>query len=194
MNITKNDLFYVFMSIIVATIGVVAVSNANTKVGLYGLLGLLAIAVVMAIIIRPSLGANILVFAIFTNISDVLISRVSQGLSTVGSYCFSGTFDPLYLRWTITGLASQDARVEVFLLVYFMMVTASFLVASDKNSSPHRDLGLGERYGHYLLHHICVARFPVLETDYLADYYHNRGTLLLEPISTCYTQLYSSLF
>ena len=81
MNITKNDLFYVFMSMIVATIGVVAVSNANTKVGLYGLLGLLAIAVVMAIIIRPSLGANILVFAIFTNIWTAPFSRVSQGLS-----------------------------------------------------------------------------------------------------------------
>src|SRR5689334_22234622 len=70
MNITKNDLFYIFMSVIVASVGVIAVSNANTKVGLYGLAGLLAIAVVMAIIIRPSLGANILVFAIFTNISD----------------------------------------------------------------------------------------------------------------------------
>ena len=74
------------------------------------------------------------------------------------------------------------------------MVTVSFLVASDRSSRPQRDLGLGERYGHYLLHHICVARFPVLEADYLADYYHNRGTLLLELISTCYTQLYSTCF
>src|SRR6266511_6161190 len=80
MNITKNDLFYVFISIIVATIGVIAISNANTKVGLYGLLGLLAIAVVMTIIIRPSLGANILVFAIFTNISDVLTKQGFLGI------------------------------------------------------------------------------------------------------------------
>src|SRR5690242_21608283 len=75
MNINKNDLFYVFMSFIVASIGVVAVSNANTKIGLYGLLGLVAIAVIMAIIIKPSLGANILVLAIYSNISDLLTKQ-----------------------------------------------------------------------------------------------------------------------
>ena len=109
MNITKNDLFYVFMSVIVASIGVIAVSNANTKVGLYGLLGLVAIAVVMAIIIKPSLGANILVFAIFTNISDAHQAGFPRYYQTVGRYCFPGTFDSLYLRWTITDLASQDS-------------------------------------------------------------------------------------
>ena len=109
MNITKNDLFYVFMSVIVASIGVIAVSNANTKVGLYGLLGLVAIAVVMAIIIKPSLGANILVFAIFTNISDdAHQAGFPRYYQTVGRYCFPSTFNSLYLRWTITDLASQD--------------------------------------------------------------------------------------
>ena len=112
MNITKNDLFYVFMSIIVATIGVVAVSNANTKVGLYGLLGLLAIAVVMAIIIRPSLGANILVFAIFTNISDALIKQGFPGiikplvaivsLALLIRYIYAGQL-PVWHRKTCSG-------------------------------------------------------------------------------------------
>ena len=83
MNISKSDLFYVFMSIVVASIGVIAVSNANSKIGLYGLLGLLAIAVVMAIIIKPSLGANILVFAVFTNISDASPHRAFQGSSNL---------------------------------------------------------------------------------------------------------------
>src|SRR6185503_9491580 len=80
MNISKNDLFYVFMSIVVASIGVIAVSNANSKIGLYGLLGLVAIAVVMTIIIKPSLGANILVFAVFTNVSD---SLTTQGFPSI---------------------------------------------------------------------------------------------------------------
>ena len=74
------------------------------------------------------------------------------------------------------------------------MVTASFLVASDKNQALTEILDLGKDMVIIYLHHICVARFPILEADYLADYYHNRGTLLLKPISTCYTQLYSNLF
>jgi len=145
MNITKNDLFYVFMSIVVATVGVIAVSNANTKVGLYGLLGLLAIAVVMAIIIRPSLGANILVFAIFTNISDVLTKQGFPGiikplvaivaLALLIRYIYAGQL-PIWHRKT--------ARVEFFLLAYFMMVTASFLVASDKDRVLIEILDLGK--------------------------------------------------
>ena len=80
MNVTKSDLFYVVMSIVVASIGVVAVNNTNSMIGLYGLMGLVAIAVVMAIIIRPSLGANILVLAIFTNISDLLTKQGFTGI------------------------------------------------------------------------------------------------------------------
>src|SRR6266498_3976188 len=145
MNITKNDLFYVFMSIVVATIGVIAVSNANTKVGLYGLLGLLAIAVVMAIIIRPSLGANILVFAIFTNISDALIKQGFPGiikplvaivsLALLIRYIYAGQL-PVWHRKTV--------RIEFFLLAYFMMVIASFLAASDKDQVLTEILDLGK--------------------------------------------------
>lgn len=145
MNITKNDLFYVFMSIVVALIGVIAVSNANTKVGLYGLLGLLAIAVVMAIIIKPSLGANILVFAIFTNISD---SLTTQG--------FPGIIKPLVVivafgllvRYLYVGQLpvwhQKTVRIEFFLLAYFMVVIASFLVASEKDQALTEIMDLGK--------------------------------------------------
>ena len=55
MNVTKNDLIYVLMSIVIASIGVVAVSNTRSNIGLYGFLGLIGIAVILAIIIKPSL-------------------------------------------------------------------------------------------------------------------------------------------
>jgi putative inorganic carbon (hco3(-)) transporter len=145
MNITKNDLFYVFMSIVVATIGVIAVSNANTKVGLYGLLGLLAIAVVMTIIIRPSLGANILVFAIFTNISDALTKQGFPGIikPLVGIVALA-----LLIRYIYAGQLPvwhrKTARVEFFLLAYFLIVAVSFLVASDKDRVLIEILDLGK--------------------------------------------------
>ena len=145
MNVTRNDLFYVLMSIAVASIGVVAVNNSNSNVGLYGLLGLLGIAVVMAIIIKPSLGANILVFAVFTNISD-LLSRLG----------FPGILKPLvvivavalFVRYLYAGqmqtAKSKTARIEFFLLAYFMVVVASFLVATDKDRALTEILDMGK--------------------------------------------------
>ncbi len=145
MNINKNDLFYVFMSFIVASIGVVAVSNANTKIGLYGLLGLVAIAVVMAIIIRPSLGANILVFAVFTNISDALTTQgypsiikplvVIVAFALLARYLYAGQL-PVWHYKTV--------RIEAFLLAYFVVVIGSYIVASDKNQALNEILDLGK--------------------------------------------------
>jgi O-antigen ligase len=145
MNITKNDLFYIFMSVIVASIGVVAVSNANTKIGLYGLAGLLAIAVVMTIIIKPSLGANILVFAIFTNVSD---SLTTQGFPSIIKPLVVIVAFALLVRYLYVGqlpvLHPKTARIEFFLLAYFMIVIMSFLVASDKNQVLTEILDLGK--------------------------------------------------
>jgi putative inorganic carbon (HCO3(-)) transporter len=133
MNVTKNDLFYLLMSIIVAALGVVAISNTNNNIGLYGLMGLLAIAVVMAIIIKPSLGANILVLAIFTNISDLL---TKQGYPGIIKALVAVVAAALVLRYLYIGQVplghSKTAKVEYFLLAYFMVVIASYLVASDK--------------------------------------------------------------
>src|SRR5687768_5155392 len=133
MNITKNDLFYILMSVVVGAIGVVAVNNTNNSLGLYGLMGLVGIAVVMAIIIKPSLGANILVIAIFTNISDLLTKQGYTGIIKPLVVVVAGA---LVVRYLYVGQVpighSKTAKVEYFLLAYFMVVIASFLVASDK--------------------------------------------------------------
>jgi hypothetical protein len=145
MNVTKNDLFYILMSIAIAAVGVVAINNADSRVGLYGLLGLLGIAVVMAIIIKPSLGANILVFAVFTNISDLLTKQGFPGIikPLVAIVAFA-----LLVRYIYVGQApighSRTARIEYFLLAYFMVVIASFLVASDKDVALAEILDMGK--------------------------------------------------
>ena len=144
MNVTKNDLFYVFMSIVVAALGVVAVSNTNNQIGLYGLMGLVGIAVIMGIIIKPSLGANILVIAIFTNISDLL---TKQGYPGIIKPLVAIVALALVIRYVYIGQVpighSKTAKVEYFLLVYFMVVITSFLVAADKTraSAEITDLG-----------------------------------------------------
>jgi O-antigen ligase len=147
MNVTKNDLFYILISIVVAAIGVVAVNNTNSQIGLYGLAGLLGIAVIMAIIIRPSLGANILVVAIFTNISDLLTKQGYPGLikPLVAVVALA-----LVVRYLYIGMGQlpvghpKTAKVEYLLLVYFMVVTASYLVASEKSTALSEITDLGK--------------------------------------------------
>lgn len=134
MNVTKNDLFYLLISIVIASAGAVAVSNVDNRIGIYGLLGLVGLAVVMAIIIKPSLGANILVFAVYTNISDLL---TKQGLPGIIKPLVAIVALALLVRYLYVGQASiansKTSRTEFFLLAYFAVVVASFLVASDKD-------------------------------------------------------------
>ena len=147
MNVTKNDLFYIMMSIVVAAIGVVAVSNTNNRIGLYGLMGLVGIAVVMAIIIKPSLGANILVVVIFTNISDLLTKQGYTGIGIIKPLVVV-VAGALVVRYLYVGQVpighSKTAKVEYFLLAYFMVVIASYLVASEKNTAMSEITDLGK--------------------------------------------------
>ena len=145
MNVTKNDLFYILMSIGVVAIGVVAVNNTNSKVGLYGLLGPVAIAVIMTIIIRPSLGANILVLAIYSNISDLL---TKQGLPGIIKPLVVLVAFALLVRYIYVGQVpighSKTGRIEYFLLAYYMVVIASYLAASDKSAALTDILDMGK--------------------------------------------------
>jgi putative inorganic carbon (HCO3(-)) transporter len=133
MNITKSDLFYILMSIAVSAIGVVAVSNLNTQFGLYSLLGLIGIMMIFVIIVKPNLGANILIIAILINLSYVLAKQGYPGgiepfVIMVASALLIRYF---YAGQTLTA-HSRTFRVEFFLILYFIVVAASFLVAADK--------------------------------------------------------------
>src|SRR5215211_1336075 len=145
MNITKNDLIYVVLSIVIAAVGVIAVSNTSSNIGIYGLAGILGIAVIMAIIIKPSLGANILVIAIFTNISDLLTKQGYTGIIKPLVVVVAGA---LVVRYLYVGQVpighSKTAKVEYFLLAYFMVVIASFLVASEKTTAMSEITDLGK--------------------------------------------------
>jgi O-antigen ligase len=136
MNVTKSDLLYVLMSIAVAAIGVVAVSNTNNQIGLYSLMGLIAIAVILAIIIKPSLGANILVIVVFTNISNLL---TKQGFPGIMKPLVVVVAFGLLVRYLYAGRISighpKTIRAEIFLIAYLIVVTLSFAVATDQNSA-----------------------------------------------------------
>jgi putative inorganic carbon (hco3(-)) transporter len=145
MNITKNDLFYLSLTIAVAAVGVVAVNNANTQLGLLGLLGLIGVAIIFTIILKPSLGANILVLAVFTNISDLL---TKQGYTGITQPLVIVVALALVIRYLYAGETpvshARTFRVEFFLLLYFVVVAASYLVASQKDRAATEILDLAK--------------------------------------------------
>ena len=134
MDIKKNDFFYVLMAVAVSAIGVVAVGNPNTTIGLYGLIGLLGIALVMTIIIKPSFGAYILILAIFINISDNLTKRGYPGVikPLVLVVALAIIVHYLYAE-QLPGGGSKTRHFEMFLFLYLFAISASFLVASNKD-------------------------------------------------------------
>lgn len=134
MNVTKNDLFYILLSIAVAAVGVVAVNNLHTQLGLYSLLSLIGIMIVFAIIIKPSLGANILVLAIFTNVSDLL---TKQGYAGITQPLVIIVALALLIRYLYAGEKPvshfKTFRIEFFLLFYFVVAAASVIVADNQD-------------------------------------------------------------
>jgi O-antigen ligase len=145
MNIRNNDFLYLLLSISLAGLAAIALGNSDAKVGLYTAVGALGIVFTLAIIIKPSLGANILIIAIFTNISDNLTDR---GYPGVVKPLVAVVFIAIMVRNYYVGQLPKDRKktvfIEVFLLLYFVAVASSYLVASNKERAMADILDLGK--------------------------------------------------
>ena len=67
--VLRRDYPYIFLAVLLSALAATAVADPGESVGTFALLGLMGVAMVMAILINPSLGANILLIAVFSNIS-----------------------------------------------------------------------------------------------------------------------------
>src|SRR5512138_1938721 len=80
MSIRSSDFLYLAVGIGLAAIGVLVAVNPNAQVGWYALAGAIGVILAVAIILKPVLGANVLILAIFTNISDLLTKHGQPGV------------------------------------------------------------------------------------------------------------------
>lgn len=134
MDIKKQDYFYMLLAIAISAVGVVAIGNPNTSVGLYGLIGLLGVALVMIIIIKPSFGAYILILTIFINISDNLTKRDLPGVikPLVFIVAVAIIVHYAYSERVLAG-GPKTRNIELFLFLYLFAVSLSYLAASNKD-------------------------------------------------------------
>ena len=145
MTISKKDILYLIMAIGLAGITAVAVGNTDNPIGLYSFLGLLGIVVLIAILLNPSLGANVLIISIFANVSAQLTNHGYPGIiKPLVVIVFGAILIRNYYAGQIPINRPKISRVEVFLIIYFFAVTASFLVASNKDRALEGILDLGK--------------------------------------------------
>jgi putative inorganic carbon (HCO3(-)) transporter len=143
--VIRKDYPYVLLALVLTALAAMAVADPTKSVGTFALLGLLGVAIIMAIIINPSLGAYVLVLAVFTNVSRQLSD---QGLPGVIKPLVVVVFVAILIRnYYVGGIPThrpKTSRIELALIAYFVAVAASFLIASDRDLALERVIDLAK--------------------------------------------------
>lgn len=143
--VLKKDYPYILLAVALSTLIATAVSNPGESAGTFALLGLIGVAVVMVIIIYPSLGANILLIVVFSNISAELTDNGLPGvIKPLVAIVFGSILVRNYYVGQIPVNRPKTKRIEFFLILYFFVVTASYVVASDKDLAIERATDLAK--------------------------------------------------
>ncbi len=134
LKTNKNNILFAVISAVLAAGSALAVGNLDSDLGLFSLVGLIGIAVVLAMFVIPSLGANILIIAVFSNISDGLTNNGFPGIIKPLVAVVAMTIVARYIYFEkSTSVRSKTGRIEASLFLFFVVFAASFLMASDKD-------------------------------------------------------------
>lgn len=137
--VLKKDYPYILLAVVTSALVATVVFDPGDSVGTFALLGLFGIGVVMAIIINPSLGANVLIIAIFSNLSAQLTDNGYPGIiKPLVAVVFGSILVRNYYIGQIPTNRPKTQRIEIFLLLYLVAVTASYLTATDKDLTMER--------------------------------------------------------
>ncbi len=142
----KNDYLYFLLAVVLAALSAWAVRNLDSNIGLFGLVGAAGIAFALAIFVKPSLGVNVLILAVFTNISDELTGRGYPGIIKPLVVVVAAAIFARYLYVERTSFLGRPktAAIEMFLFLFFAVTAATFIVASNRDRALNAILDLGK--------------------------------------------------
>lgn len=145
MAIKRIDFLFMFMAVALSVIGTLAIGHTDSLLGVYTLMGLAGIILVVSIILKPTVGAYVLIIAVFTNISKLL-----------GDLGYPSVIKPLVAMVAIaigihysyasrpTGGGEKTAGIQMFLFLFFIATAFSFPFAMDKDVAMANILDLGK--------------------------------------------------
>lgn len=142
----KSEALYLFIALLLAASAALAIGHPESRLGLFGALGIAGVAFALAIFVRPSLGANVLIVAVFTNISDELTelgypSLIKPLVVLVAAAIFARY---IYIERASSPDRFTTARVEAFLFFFFVVTLLTYVVAADKHRAQTAILDLGK--------------------------------------------------
>ena len=145
MIVKNNDLLFLLASILLAVGSAIAIANPDPKVGIYSVVGFLGLIAVLAIVIKPSFGAIVLIIAIFTNISSQLTDAGYPGIiKPLVAVAFGAVVLRNYYALQFPADRKRTTLIEIFLVAYFLSMAASYLVAKDKSKALDAVVDLGK--------------------------------------------------
>lgn len=143
--VLRRDYPYVLLAVLLSVLAAMAVFDPSRSIGTFALLGLIGISAVMAIIISPSLGANILLIAVFSNVSRQLTDNGLPGvIKPLVVIVFVAILVRSYYAGQIPLHRPKTRRIEIFLIIYFFAVAATFFVSSDQELTLERIIDIGK--------------------------------------------------
>ncbi len=132
-KIEKSDVVFFVLSAVLAGGSALAIGNLDSDIGLYGLAGLVGVAVALTMFVLPSFGANVLIIAVFSNISDELTNNGYPGIIKPLVVVVVATIVARYIYFEkAPTVRSKTVRIEAFLFLYFLVYAFSFSMAADK--------------------------------------------------------------
>lgn len=145
MAINKQDLIYLILVVALAGASAILIGNPNPQIGLVSAAGILAIVMVMAIYVKPNLGSDVLIIAVFTNISRQFTDSGLPSVIKPLVALVAVTLLVRYINASSAPAARTKTRVIESYLFFFLMVTAfSYLPAENKDRALEAILDLAK--------------------------------------------------
>lgn len=145
MTANRSEILYVLLAIVLAGGSAYVIGYPDIRVAQYVAGGIIAIGLVMAIYVKPSLGADVLIIAIFTNISRTFTDR---GLPSIIKPLVAIVALAIFVRYInaarLPGGREKTRGIEAYLFLFFVVTIFSYLPAHDKDRAIEKILDLGK--------------------------------------------------
>lgn len=136
---------FLFMGLVLALAAAIALNYARTSPLLLVSGGLIGLILVVVVLQKPEIGAYLIIFTVFTNLSDLFTEK---GLPSINkplvAIILLGIFANLILKTGKLSPLPKFTRVEGFLAAYFLVVVASFFVSQNQDRALNYILDLAK--------------------------------------------------
>ena len=136
---------FLIIGLVLALATAIALNYAKTSPLLLVLGGIIGLILVVIILQKPEIGAYLIIFTVFTNLSDLFTEK---GLPSINkplvAIILLGIFANLILRTGKLLPLPKFTRVEAALAAYFLAVVASSFVAQNQDRSINSVLDLAK--------------------------------------------------